>query len=77
MPKKSIMQTRVEAAREAKLAKLADLEAHKEGLLSRILGLQQQLEGLNVEAARLEDGVAELDALLAAPEEDEPEGVEA
>jgi hypothetical protein len=77
VPKKSIMQTRVEAAREAEEAKLAELAKRKDTLLNQIDDLKGRVYDLDAEAAGITQTVLLLDALLAAPEEDEPEEVEA
>ena len=76
MPKKSIMQTRVEAAREAEEAKLAGLAEQKDALLNQIDDLKGRVYDLDAEAAIINQTVLLLDNLLAAPEEDEPEEVE-
>jgi hypothetical protein len=76
VPKKSIMQTRVEAAREAEEAKLAGLAEQKDALLNKMQDLVEQVEDLEARAAGINQTVLLLDGLLAAPEEDEPEEVE-
>ena len=76
MPKKSIMQTRVEAAREAEEAKLAELKRRRDDLWAATLDLEQQIGDLDAEAAGINQTVLLLDGLLAAPEEDEPEEAE-
>ena len=76
MPKKSIMQTRVEAAREAEYEKLAELRSRRDNLYAATLLLEQQIEDLDREAATINQTIALLDGLLAAPEEDEPEEAE-
>ena len=77
MPKNSIMQTRVEAAREAEEAKLAGLSEQKAALLNKVQDLVERVEDLEAKAAGINQTVLLLDALLAAPEEDEPEEGEA